>query len=238
VSPRADERDAVVPTSLPTSFSGSFDPHAGRVSDRTSVDPTEGLADVSHLDARRCRIVGWQIASKMTVQTVLRALEVARLRRGAFHDALSFSLDRAHSDAGREDRASARHPEIGAVPSIGSPGERRHRTPKSLNGFDPAELVVGPGRGAGRDVSHQEAVTVSSGTWWWNPDPGPLSETLSRRPDPRTSSGPTRQTTTPKAREDSTVWSLEGGPGEPVSAPRRRSPRSPVRCRPESERWS
>jgi hypothetical protein len=72
---------------------------------------------------------------------------VARLRRGAFHDALSFSLDRAHSDAGREDRASARHPEVGAVPCVGQPGERRHRTPKSLNGFDPAELVVGPGRG-------------------------------------------------------------------------------------------
>jgi len=43
----------------------------------------------------------------MTVETVLRALEVARLRRGAFHGGLSFSLDRARSDAGREDRASA-----------------------------------------------------------------------------------------------------------------------------------
>jgi hypothetical protein len=34
--------------------------------------------------------------------TVLRALEVARLRRGAFHGGLSFSLDRAHSDAGSQ----------------------------------------------------------------------------------------------------------------------------------------
>jgi putative transposase len=47
-------------------------------------------------------IVGWQVASEMTVQTVLRALEVARLRRGAFHAGLSFSLDRAHSDAGSQ----------------------------------------------------------------------------------------------------------------------------------------
>jgi len=44
-------------------------------------------------------IVGWQVASEMTV---LRALEVARLRRGAFHAGLSFSCDRAHSDAGSQ----------------------------------------------------------------------------------------------------------------------------------------
>jgi len=57
------------------------------------------MADVSHLDATSRTIVGWQVASQMTV---LRALEVARLGRGAFHGGLSFSLDRAHSDAGRE----------------------------------------------------------------------------------------------------------------------------------------
>jgi len=44
----------------------------------------------------------------MTVQTVLRALDMARLRRGAFHGGLSFSLDRAHFDAGSKDRAFAR----------------------------------------------------------------------------------------------------------------------------------
>jgi len=33
-------------------------PHARRVSDRTSVRTTEAMADVSHLDATRCRIVG------------------------------------------------------------------------------------------------------------------------------------------------------------------------------------
>jgi len=58
------------------------------------------MADVSHLDTTRCTIVGWQVASEMTVQTVLSLLEVARLRRGAFHGRLSFSLDRAHFDAG------------------------------------------------------------------------------------------------------------------------------------------
>jgi len=66
------------------------------------------MADVSHLDATRCRIVGWQVASEMTVQTVLSALEVTCLRRGACHGGLSFSLDRAHFDAGREDQLSAR----------------------------------------------------------------------------------------------------------------------------------
>jgi len=83
-------------------------PNALSVSDLTYVRTTEGMTDVSHLDATRCRIVGGEVASPMTVQTVLRALEVARLRRGAFHDALSFSLDRAHFDAGREDQPSAR----------------------------------------------------------------------------------------------------------------------------------
>jgi len=66
------------------------------------------MVDVSLVDATRCRIVGWQVASEMTVQTVLSALDMARLRRGAFHGGLPLSLDRAHSDAGREDRASAR----------------------------------------------------------------------------------------------------------------------------------
>jgi len=63
------------------------------------------MADVSLVDATRCRIVGWQVASEMKV---LSLLEVTCLRRGAFHGGLSFSCDRAHFDAGREDRASAR----------------------------------------------------------------------------------------------------------------------------------
>jgi len=42
----------------------------------------------------------------------------------------------------------------------------RQRTPQSVNAFYKAELVFGPGRGAWRDVSHREAVTVSSFTWW------------------------------------------------------------------------
>jgi len=78
-------------------------PNALSVSDLTYVRTTEGMADVCFVvDATRCMIVGWQVASEMTVQTVLSALEVARLRRGAFHAGLSFSCDRAHSDAGSQ----------------------------------------------------------------------------------------------------------------------------------------
>jgi len=44
--------------------------------------------------------------------------------------------------------------------------QRRHRTPQSVNAFYTAEFVFGPGRGAWRDVSHREAVTMSSFTWW------------------------------------------------------------------------
>jgi len=66
------------------------------------------MADVSLVDATRCRIVGWQVASEMTAQSVLSLLWVGRLRRGAFHGGLSFSLARAHSDAGSKDRAFAR----------------------------------------------------------------------------------------------------------------------------------
>jgi putative transposase len=78
-------------------------PNALWVSDLTYVRTTEGMADVCFVvDATSRMIVGWQVASQMTVQTVLRALEVARLRRGAFHAGLSFPLDRAHSDAGSQ----------------------------------------------------------------------------------------------------------------------------------------
>jgi len=194
-------------------------PHALRVSDQTDVDTTEGMAEVSLVDATRCMIVGWQVASEMTVQTVLSALEVTCLRRGACHAGLSFSLDRAHFDAGSQYwsvREATRLAEIGGVSSVGQPRQRWHRTPESLNAFSEAELVVGPGRGALRDVSHREAVTVSSFTWWRNPD-----SRLSRRPEPTTSSGPTRQKTTPPARKDSKVRGLEGSQGEPGAAWRR-----------------
>jgi len=63
-------------------------------------------------------------------------------------------------------RYGERLAEIGAVPSVGSPGQRRHRTPQSVNAFYKAELVFGPGRGAWRDVSHLEAATMSWVTWW------------------------------------------------------------------------
>jgi len=134
---------------------------------------------------------------------------------------------------GRTERPEAtRLAEIGGVPSVGQPGERRHRTPESLNAFSEAELVFGPGRGALRDVSHHEAVTMSSFTWWRRPGYRALSETLSRRPEPTTSSGPTRQKTAPKARKESTVRSLQGSRGEPPgTAPSRPAP-MPTSARP------
>jgi len=46
-----------------------------------------------------------------------------------------------------------------------------------VNAFYTAELVFGPGRGALRDVSHREAVTMSSFTWWRRPGFTALSET-------------------------------------------------------------
>jgi len=57
--------------------------------------------------------------------------------------------------------------EIGAVPSVGSVGDSYDNAlAESVNAFYKAELVFGPGRGALRDVSHREAVTMSSFTWW------------------------------------------------------------------------
>jgi len=110
-SPRGDDRrrGADVAPDLVHRVFHAERPHARRVSDRTSVDTTEGMADVSLLDATSRMIVGGQVASEMTVQTVLRALEVARLRRGAFHGGLSFSLDRAHSDAWSQYRRPRGH---------------------------------------------------------------------------------------------------------------------------------
>jgi len=152
----------------------------------------------------------------MTVQTVLRALDMARLRRGAFHGGLSFSLDRAHSDAGSQYtsvRYGERLAEIGAVPSVGSVGDSYDNAlAESVNAFYKAELVFGPGRGAWRDVSHLEATTMSSFTWWRRPGFTAISETGARR----SLSGPTLHTTTPPANQESKVRSLQGSQGEPV----------------------
>jgi len=52
-----DRPDYAVDVPL-TSFTGSFGPHAGRVSERTEVDTSDEMADVSHLAATRCMIVG------------------------------------------------------------------------------------------------------------------------------------------------------------------------------------
>jgi len=95
----------VVPTSPPTSFTGSFTRNVRTRSEsrtRPTSTPPKGWPTSVFVDATRCMIVGWQVASEMTVQTVLSLLEVARLRRGAFHGGLSFSCDRAHSDAGSQ----------------------------------------------------------------------------------------------------------------------------------------
>jgi len=54
---------------------------------------------------------------------------------------------------------------------------------------------------------------------------------LSRRPKPRASGGPPRQTTTPQAREESAVPSLPGSRGEPPSGPTPGWPGAPGRGR-------
>jgi len=106
-SPRSDDDDRrrgadVAPDLVHRVFHAER-PNALWVSDLTYVRTTEGMAYVCFVvDAFSRMIVGWQVASEMTVQTVLRALDMARLRRGAFHAGLSLSLDRAHSDAGSQ----------------------------------------------------------------------------------------------------------------------------------------
>jgi len=100
-SPRGDdERDAVVPTSPPTSFPGSFGRNVRTPAESRTGPPSarpKGWPTSVFVDATSRMIVGWQVASQMTVQTVLSLLEVARLRRGAFHAGLV-----AHSDAGSQ----------------------------------------------------------------------------------------------------------------------------------------
>jgi len=126
--------------------------------------------------------------------------------------------------------------------------QRRHRTPQSVNAFYTAELVFGPGRGALRDVSHLEAATMSWVTWWRRPGFTAISETGVRR----SSSGPTLHKTTPPARKESKVRSLQGSQGEPGRSAIRmhgylrpwwQAPRSCVRARssrgsPNDKGWS
>jgi transposase InsO family protein len=92
-------------TSPLTSFAGSFTRNVrtpAKSLNGPKSTPPKGWPTSVFVDATRCMIVGWQVASEMTVQTVLSALEVTRLRRGAFHGGLSSSCDRAHSDAGSQ----------------------------------------------------------------------------------------------------------------------------------------
>jgi hypothetical protein len=181
------------------------------------------MADVSHLDATSRTIVGWQVASEMTV---LSLFEVARLRRGAFPGGLSFSLDRAHFDAGREDRASGGH-----APGRARRGSLRRATGRATtpHAGEPERLLSSrarrrsgtrgrKGRLSPQGRDHVVVHVVE--------EPGyrALSERLSRRPEPTTPSGPTRHKTTPRARKESTVRSLQGSQGELASVDLRRKP--------------
>jgi len=196
------------------------------------------MADVSLLDATRCRIVGGEVGSEMTVQTVLSLLEVARLRRGAFHGGLSFSRDRAPAigptsmPGGRIERPRGRAPSRaprGSLRRSTGRAKRPHAGERERLLSSRARRRPGTGGLKGRlSPCGRDRVVV---LWWWNPDSRlsrrpSLSETLSWGPEPTTSSGPPRQTTTPPAREDSTVRSLEGSLSEPISRHERPWPRT------------
>jgi len=169
------------------------------------------MADVSLLDATKCMIVGWEVTSEMTVQTVLSDLEVA-VRPTTVSRSPSIGPT-SMPGAGTDVCEAARHADIGAVPSVGSAttphAEERERLRSSRArrwpGTGGRKGRLSP-RGRNRVVVH---VVVELGS-------RARSETLSRRPEPRTSSGPTLQKTTPPANQESTARSLQGSQGGPL----------------------
>jgi len=108
-------------------------------------------------------------------------------------------------------REAARRGEIGAVPSVGS-ATTPHAGERERLRSSRARRRPGTGSPKGRlSPRCRDHVVVHVAV---EPGSRALSETPSRRPEPTTSSGPTWQTTTPKAKEESTVRVLEGSQGD------------------------
>ena len=111
------------------------------VTDLTFVPTWAGVAYVCFIvDAYSRMIVGWRVASHMRTTMVLDALEMSRWSRGNTLPGLT-----CHSDAGSQFtsiRYGERLAEIGAVPSIGTIGDR-HRSPVGVVGAWRRQVPVG-----------------------------------------------------------------------------------------------
>jgi putative transposase len=131
------------------------------VTDLTFVPTWAGVAYVCFIiDAYSRMIVGWRVASHMRTETVLDAIEMARWSSGKHLPGLL-----CHSDAGSQFtslRYGERLQEIGAVPSIGTVGDRiDNALAETVNGHHKAERVCGPEHpGPWKTVEQLELATL------------------------------------------------------------------------------
>jgi putative transposase len=136
------------------------------VSDITYVATWSGFAYVCFItDAFSRLIVAWRVATHMTTEMVLDALEMARWKRGTVLEGLV-----SHSDAGSQ-FTSVRYGEaltdLGALPSIGSVGDAfDNALAESVNALYKTELVRGPNKGPWRTVDDVELATLSWVHWY------------------------------------------------------------------------
>jgi putative transposase len=143
-------------------------PNALWVTDLTYVPTRAGMAYVCFIiDAFARRIVGWRVATTMTTEMVLDALEMARMERGGGKLVGLIT----HSDAGSQFtslRFTERLEEIGARPSIGTVADSfDNALAETVNGLYKTECVYGPDSHGWNDVDHLELATLSW-VYWFN----------------------------------------------------------------------
>jgi hypothetical protein len=220
-SPRGDERDAVVPTSPPTSFTGAFSRNVRTPAESRTGPRPHHRRDGRRLSPRRHEVHDRRLAGRLgdsgrdgppgprhgpapPGHVPRRSLVLPRSGPLRCRESV-LKRSRGHAP-GRDRRGSLRRATRRATtPHAGEPERLLSSRARRRPGTRGRKGRLSP-QGRDRVVLH---VVVEPGY-------RALSETLSRRPEPTTSSGPSRQTTTPPARKESTVRSLQGSQGEPV----------------------
>ena len=164
ITTRPDRNSPRAPDLVQRNFTADR-PNELFVSDFTYVATWSGFVYVAFIiDVYSRFIVGWRVASSMTTDLVMDALNMAVWNRRI--SLLAGVI--AHSDAGSQYvsvRYTDRLAEIGARPSIGSIGDSYDNSlAESVNGLYKTELIRR--RGPWRHVEHVELETLAYVEWW------------------------------------------------------------------------
>jgi putative transposase len=135
------------------------------VTDITYVHTWQGFAYTTFvIDAFSRRIVGWTVASTLSAEDTLPALEMALWTRR--HSDIAGVI--AHSDKGTQFtsiRYTDRLAEVGALASVGTTGDSYDNAlAETVNGLYKAELIHR--RSSWRAIAEVEAATAEWVRWW------------------------------------------------------------------------